>query len=379
MLTLLDVKTDVQRRVERVTERMTQDGIATLLLYNSGQHNMLRMDQVFYLTDYRPLGPTVLLVARDGTRVLVTSPRWDIERAQGNAHECRVVGVDADGLAASVARLARELPQPLGLAGRGVMPLGFADELFAELGSDLIDGETLVPSVGTTRTPVELERIERAALIADVGFQRLREVAQVGMREYELAAEVEAAMQSEGSEDNFGLIGAGAHNVAIRAPTDRRLERGDVIVGEITPCYRGYLAQLCRTFVLGKPTDLQRQKFDLLIAAEQRGFEAAMPGRPSSDIARAINEVIANAGYAEYCRQPYMRTRGHGLGLGGVVPYDVTEDTSPVIQEQMSFVIHPNQYIPETGYLMVGDTVVIESDGPRRLTQTPIELFWREA
>jgi Xaa-Pro aminopeptidase len=237
----------------------------------------------------------------------------------------------------------------------------------------------LVPSVGTTRTPVELERIERAALIADVGFQRLREVAQVGMREYELAAEVEAAMQSEGSEDNFGLIGAGAHNVAIRAPTDRRLERGDVIVGEITPCYRGYLAQLCRTFVLGKPTDLQRQKFDLLIAAEQRGFEAAMPGRPSSDIARAINEVIANAGYAEYCRQPYMRTRGHGLGLGGVVPYDVTEDTSPVIQEQMSFVIHPNQYIPETGYLMVGDTVVIESDGPRRLTQTPIELFWREA
>jgi Xaa-Pro aminopeptidase len=131
--------------------------------------------------------------------------------------------------------------------------------------------------------------------------------------------------------------------------------------------------------VLGKPTDLQRQKFDLLVAAEQRGFEAAMPGRPSSDIARAINEVIANAGYAEYCRQPYMRTRGHGLGLGGVVPYDVTEDTSPVIQEQMSFVIHPNQYIPETGYLMVGDTVVIESDGPRRLTQTPIELFWREA
>ena len=71
------------------------------------------------------------------------------------------------------------------------------------------------------------------------------------MREYELAAEVESAMHAAGAEDNFGLIGAGSHNVAIRAPTDRRLEAGDVIVGEITPCYRGYFAQLCRTLVLG--------------------------------------------------------------------------------------------------------------------------------
>jgi len=78
--------------------------------------------------------------------------------------------------------------------------------------------------------------------------------------------------------------------------------------------------------------------------------------------------VISAAGYPEYCRQPYMRTRGHGLGFGGVVPYDVTEDSSPVLQENMTFVIHPNQYIPETGYMMLGDTVVIEASGPRCLT-----------
>jgi Xaa-Pro aminopeptidase len=74
-----------------------------------------------------------------------------------------------------------------------------------------------------------------------------------------------------------------------------------------------------------------------------------------------------------------MRTRGHGLGLGGVVPYDVTENSSPALAVNMTMVIHPNQDIPEVGYMMLGDTVVIEADGPRSLTLTPRQLFWRAA
>jgi len=174
-------------------------------------------------------------------------------------------------------------------------------------------------------------------------------------------------------------MGAGAHNRAIRPPTDRRLEAGDLIVGEITPCYRGAFAQLCRTFVLGRPSAVLREKYDLLIRAEAEGFRAALPGRPSSDIARAVNAVIAGAGYAEYCRQPYMRTRGHGLGFGGIVPPDVTEESSPTLARDMTMVIHPNQYLPETGYIMLGDTVVIAEGGPRVLTQTPRLLFARDA
>ena len=124
---------------------------------------------------------------------------------------------------------------------------------------------------------------------------------------------------------------------------------------------------------------MQRKKYDMLIAAEEAGFAAAKPGQPSSGIAKAVNGVISAQGYGEFCRQPYMRTRGHGLGFGGVVPYDVTEDAAPVLERDMTMIIHPNQYIPETGYMMLGDTVVIEDHGPRVLTQTPRRLFWKAA
>ena len=45
----------------------------------------------------------------------------------------------------------------------------------------------------------------------------------------------------------------------------------------------------------------------------------------------------------------------------------------------MTMIIHPNQYIPETGYMMLGDTVAIEDAGPRALTKTEPRLFWKAA
>ena len=373
------VAADLRERLARVQAAMAERGLGGLLLYASGQHQMLRMDQVSYLADVRVLGPhAVLLVPPRGEPWLLVTPRWDLDRVREQTPLATVEAVDPDELPARVALFARDLGEPLGLGGRKAMPAAFAAALGAALQRPLVDVDDLLPTLAQARTPLELERIRRAAAIADAGFRALCDAARVGLREHELAAEVEAAMVALGAEDNFGLIGAGSHNVAIRTPTNRPLDAGDVVVGEITPCYQGHLAQLCRTLVLGEPTPLQREKYDLLLRAHAAGMAAARPGRPSAEIARAINDVIGAAGYAEYCRQPYMRTRGHGLGFGAVVPYDLTEDSSPVLEEGMSFIIHPNQYIPETGYLMLGDTVVMRADGPEPLTRTPLQLFWKE-
>ncbi len=376
---MVDLAADLALRLTRVQSAMRDAALDGLVVYYGGQHNMLRMDQIAYLTDYRTLGPAVLIVPREGPPELVMSPLWDAERANATAAEFRVTAVTPDRVLQTAAAAAQALAGRIGLSGRPVMPIAAYDEFSHAFGRELLDGEAIIMTIGATRTPAELERVEHAAGIADLGFAALRETVRVGMREYELAAEIEAAMHAAGAEDNFGLIAAGSHNVAIRPPTDRKLEAGDVIIGEITPCYRGYLAQLCRTYVLGEPNDVQRSTYDLLLAALDDGMEAAKPGQPSAGIARAINSVIGAKGYEEYCKPPYKRTRGHGLGLGGVVPYDVTDSVGPTLEQNMTMVIHPNQYIPETGYMMCGDTVVIDAGGARALTKTPLKLYWKEA
>jgi Xaa-Pro dipeptidase len=376
---MVDLKADLALRLGRVQNAMREASFDALVIYYGGQHNMLRMDQIMYLTDYRTLGPAVLIVPREGVPELVMAPVWDMGRAAETDASFRVTAVAPDRVLQTAASAAKTLPGRVALAGRPVMPIAAYDEFTRAFGAELLDGETIVTTVGATRTPGELERIEHAAKIADLGFEALRETAHVGMREYELAAEVEAVMHAAGAEDNFGLIAAGSHNIAIRPPTDRRLEAGDVIIGEITPCYRGFLAQLCRTYILGEPTTVQRTTYDMLLAALEEGMTAAQPGLPSAGIARAINGVIGAAGLEEYCKPPYMRTRGHGLGLGGVVPYDVTDSVGPTLEPNMTMVIHPNQYVPATGYMMCGDTVVIEEHGPRALTKTPLKLYWKDA
>ena len=41
----------------------------------------------------------------------------------------------------------------------------------------------------------------------------------------------------------------------------------------------------------------------------------------------------------------------------------------------MTFIIHPNQYLPESGYLTLGDTVVMSSTGAEPMTHSSWELY----
>jgi Xaa-Pro aminopeptidase len=195
------------------------------------------------------------------------------------------------------------------------------------------------------------------------------QAARPGIREFELAADIYTFMKGLGAEDNFLLMSASQHNLAVRAVGRRVLEEGDVILGEITPCYHGQFAQLCRTAVIGRRSALQHDKYALLQEAMRRGSEAAVPGATVADACEAMNAVLRKAGYGDYCRPPYMRVRGHGLGITSDRPGDINAESKVVFEEGMIFVMHPNQYIPETGYLMCGETVVISHNGAISLSE----------
>jgi Xaa-Pro aminopeptidase len=153
------------------------------------------------------------------------------------------------------------------------------------------------------------------------------------------------------------------------APSNGRpLRKGDIIVCELTPSYRGQLAQICRTIVLGEASPVLREKYALVVHAMQQGFAAALPGRPMADVCRAINTVLEAEGYGEFCHPPHIRRRGHGLGFGSILPGDVALDNDIALESDMLFMIHPNQYLPETGYLLCGEPAVMTPQGAVALT-----------
>ena len=369
----MEAQQEFDRRLERVRRDMRDDGLQTLLVFDSGRHNFLRMNYVAYLTDFISVGPaTMLVVPLEDAPVLYVSPAWDIPRTKEESK----VG-DVRPFKEFWNRLSGIFGKT-GLAGRESMHASMHDEIAQSLKQPPVNAKEILESMARCKTPFELERLRKAAEIADAGVGALHEDARPGLREFELAAIVEYRMRSLGAEDNFGMVVANHHNQALHPATDRIVQRGDIIIGEITPCIGGLFVQICRTMVLGEPSPVLREKYAILEKAMGLGMEAARTGAPASDIAAAINGALIEAGYADYCRPPFMRVRGHGLGCGSSAPGSLEDGNTTKLAEGMTFIIHPNQYIPETGYLTLGDTVVMTDTKAESLMRSPWEIYIKD-
>src|SRR5688572_7606090 len=229
------------------------------------------------------------------------------------------------------------------------------------------------------KTPEEIEILRQAARLADLGYRHFVETAQPGMAEYELVAEVEAFLKTHGAEDNFMLIGSGGTEVfGMRPPTERRFQEGDNITTELTPQVNGYYAQICRTLVLGEPSPEQKRSFAIFREAQQAAEEFLKPGVNISDVARVQNDVFRREGFGEYTGAKFTRVRGHNLGLHPDENPYVLEDVDCLVEEGMVLIAHPNTYLPLSGYMVFGDTLIVTENGCVRPGTTEKKLFSKE-
>jgi Xaa-Pro aminopeptidase len=369
----MNVEQEFKNRLAKVKDAMRDKGLQALLVFDSGRHNFLRMNYVAYLTDFISVGPeTMLILPLEEAPVLYLSPVWDIARAQEESWVS-----DIRPFKDFWSRLAH-LTGKVGIVGREALSAGLHDEIVKSLGQAPVNAKDIIENMARCKTDFELERLKRAAAIADAGVAALHEEGRPGLKEYELAAIVEYRMRSLGAEDNFGMVVANSHNHALHPPTDRVVQPGDIIIGEITPCISGLFVQICRTMVLGQPAPVVQEKYAILKRAMDLGMEAAQTGAPASAIAAAINGTLTDAGYEKYCRPPFMRVRGHGLGCGSSAPGNLEDGNQTRLEEGMTFIIHPNQYIPETGYLTLGDTVMMGKTRAESLMKTSWDIYVKE-
>lgn len=365
-----------QAKVESLKEAMKRDGLAALLFYSTGQLSMLEVNPVLWIAGALPIGPhTGVLLTSAGEAVMIISLSWDLGRVR---RQSWIEDVRAsDRFFDTVKELARKkgIEGDIGLVGYGFMPAVVYHELEKIFPGKVKITDGVLGALARFPGSDALPALERAAKIADEGFSAILKTAKVGMAEHELAAEVEYAMRSQGAEDNFGMVTASDHSHCTHPPANRKIQPGDIIIAEITPAIEGHFIQLCRTAVVGAISPFLREKFRILEEAMDKSLERVRPGEKVGSVAAAMNEVFTAYGYEKYCRPPYMRVRGHGLGFLSMPFAEIVDENEAVIQEGMCFVVHPNQYLPETGYLMLGDTVWVEAQGARCLTRTPPKLF----
>ncbi len=338
---------------------MAESRLDRLVICSNGLTHIDQSNLVAHMTGFHSIGPSVLLLDADGATTLLTSPRDDAERAASFGFSTVEA---ADDLAACAARRLPGVRKSIGHAGLRSMPRRLAGAIATRC-DGAVPFDTRLFQVTARKTLDEIEAARKGARIAEKGLARLIASARIGQPECDLAVEVNLYMKSLGADDSFLMLNAGPRADAVMPSSERRIVQGDLILCELSPSVDGQFVQICRTISVGDPDPVTREKYALLVAAMHCGLARVKPGAPMGDVCAAIDDHLSDAGYAQYSRPPFIRRRGHGLGGGSFFPGDVAVDNQTILEPGMVFVVHPNQFLPETGYMMCGEPVLVTRTG----------------
>jgi methionyl aminopeptidase len=123
-------------------------------------------------------------------------------------------------------------------------------------------------------------------------------------------------------------------------PDDRPLVDGDIVNIDVTAYIDGVHGDCSATVCVGQVDDESRRLVEVTRECRDLGVAAVKPGRPISDIGRAIQTHAEKHGYG------VVRTFvGHGIGeqfhLPPNVPHYYTESASTIMAPGMTFTIEP--------------------------------------
>lgn len=275
----------------------------------------------------------------------------------------------------------RQAVQSLGLDGRriGVEPrqlrlLEFRHVKNAAPEADFPDATEALASLRLRKDAAEVDAMRRAVKVAQQALEATIPSIKIGMTEKELAAELTVQLLRHGSEPEmpFAPIVAAGPNSANphAAPSDRKLQRGDLLIVDWGAAVDGYISDLTRTFAIGKVEPELQKIAAIVLEANAAGVAAGRPGVPCANVDRAARAVIEKAGYGVY----FTHRTGHGIGMEGHEEPYMRGDNMQMLVPGMAFTVEPGIYLPERGGVRIEDNVIITQDGVEVLSGMPREL-----
>ncbi len=231
----------------------------------------------------------------------------------------------------------------------------------------------LVWKLRRVKDKTELKHMRKAAELTSVGMKTALETVKPGLREYEVAAEMEYTMRRLGS-DGVAFDTIVASGVRSAFPhggcTDRKIRKGDLVIIDVGAKYRHYRADLTRTVAVGKPSPKQKKIHEVVKEAQERAFQTVKAGVKACDIDTVARGLIEKEGYGKH----FVHGLGHGVGLDIHEPPSLNPENEEALKAGNVVTVEPGIYIVDFGGVRIEDTVLVREDGAERLTEAPYVL-----
>lgn len=371
-----------KQRIDRARSLMLAQGLAGCVCTSP--------ELLYYFTGYEAhthlvIGSQAMVMAVDREEPVLVLRDGDLPQAD----ETVVVGrVQPFRLGAvELSALIKAAISELGLAGKpigidrsgptmnGDLALAIGQALS---GSELHDCWRLLGRLRTVLSDPEIVYLKEATAYANAGIDAFYQAARVGMTEIELAAEIEYAMRSAGSDypaiPTWMASGPRAYCQHAMA-TPRKLGEGDLVHAEFAGVARRYHSVTMGSLAMGEPSARMVEMAQAARAAFEAGLAAASTGRRIGDSEAAYRECLNDRGLGDSCAMRF------GVGISAAYPpvwenqITIQYETEERFEPGMAFYLHASmQSMSDREGMLLGGSFLMTESGPERLDRARIEL-----
>jgi len=220
------------------------------------------------------------------------------------------------------------------------------------------------------KSPAEIALMQRANDITLAAIRTSFKTMEVGMTNQELGANVAAATRKLGGNADGALVIFGKYTAFPHGSIQpQKLKDGDVVLVDAGCTVDGYVSDITRTTVYGKPTQRMRDVWEVEKKAQAAALAAAKIGAECQSVDAAARKVITDAGFGPGYKVPGLPHRtGHGIGVDGHEWTNFVKGNTTKIQPGMCFSDEPTIAIYGEFGIRLEDCLHITESGPKLFT-----------
>jgi Xaa-Pro aminopeptidase len=239
---------------------------------------------------------------------------------------------------------------------------GRLGNLAAFLNVELVPLTEIIEPLRVVKTEEEINRIRDAVLLNEEVFQEVYPSIRTGKSERQIALAIENSMREKGADrPSFDTIVAFGTNAAKphAVPGDRILDKGETVLVDMGLVLDGYCSDMTRTFVVGKPYSVFRERLKIVRRAQLAAMKVIRSGVTCREVDMAARRVIREAGYGDF----FGHALGHGVGLDVHEAPRLSVHSRKKLRSGMVVTVEPGIYLPDWGGIRLENMVVVRDSG----------------
>ncbi|MCM8779915.1 MAG: Xaa-Pro peptidase family protein [Candidatus Omnitrophica bacterium] len=340
-----------------IQQKLKKEGLNAILISS--------LPNIRYLTNYEAREAYLLVSLKKS--VFITDFRYLLEAKKN------LKGIQVQQINGSLFKTIADIAKFLGVKSLGfeARNLAYAEQqkIKEELGKkiELIPTHNLIEEIRAVKAPEEIEKIKIATKIAIKAMHLAKEVVRPGLREIDLAFEIERFIRIDcGAKLSFDIIVASGPNSSYphHISSKRKLLKNDIVLIDLGADLEGYKSDLTRVFFLGRIPFYARRIYDIVLAAQNAAIKEIKAGILIKDIDKKARQFITQKGYGRY----FGHALGHGIGLEVHEEPHIWGKSSEKLETGMVFTIEPAIYLPNKFGIRIEDMVLVTEKGSEVLS-----------